>query len=569
MKPATSPVIFISTLLFFIRSRGYFKFVNFRRPRTNILLPCLCHSLLLVCINVWACPIVYPSGNRECSYDEAYSACEVLVNDVVAREHQNWDRCDTEGDGSCRWCGLDKDAYGRDVVSNFRWSTYFPPPGETGYWADTASWYIRWDELQTPKTFGACNGQCPRPTAGNPIHLATGNKFQRETDYVSSIANGLSFRRYYNSLTDNWATPMGQKWSADYLQRVRIAPGANDSIGVAEVIRPDGKVNFYRMSGGVWGSDKDVVEKLVELVDVQSRRTGWQLTLRDDSTEKYWDDGEVGRLVSITTRDGFITILDYDLAVIDGGDGMDTTLDRVTDPFGRTMMFTHDGNGSIATMTDPAGGSYLYSYDAIGNLESVTYPDETSGNETDNPVRIYHYDDTNFSNALTGISDETGTRYATYAYDTDERAVMSEHAGGVGRVEIAYNPDGSSSVTEGSGQILTYHFQVDHGSVRISQIEGGPCTNCSNRFQATTYDANGFIASHTDFGGNHTTYINDARGLQISRTEAAGTPYEHTITTEWHADFRLPVKITQPGKITALTYDNQGRLLQRKEGVAP
>jgi YD repeat-containing protein len=84
-----------------------------------------------------------------------------------------------------------------------------------------------------------------------------------------------------------------------------------------------------------------------------------------------------------------------------------------------------------------------------------------------------------------------------------------------------------------------------------------------------TYDANGFVASRTDFNDIVTTFVNDSRGLQTSRTEAVGTPEERTITTEWHPTFRLPIRITEPGKITTFTYDAQGRLLERKVEAVP
>jgi len=116
--------------------------------------------------------------------------------------------------------------------------------------------------------------------------------------------------------------------------------------------------------------------------------------------------------------------------------------------------------------------------------------------------------------------------------------------------------------------VQTYHFVIQHGVVKISRIDGGPCPGC-NQTQHVTYDANGFVASRTDFNGNVTTYVNNSRGLQTSRTEAVGTPEERTITTEWHGDFRVPVRITGPGKITTFTYDSQGRLLERKEEVTP
>jgi YD repeat-containing protein len=209
---------------------------------------------------------------------------------------------------------------------------------------------------------------------------------------------------------------------------------------------------------------------------------------------------------------------------------------------------------------------YSYSYDANNNLVSVTYPDATPADTTDNPKRTYHYENASFPNALTGITDENGNRFATWSYDAQGRAISSEHAGGAERVDISYNADGTTTVIDSQGSVQTYHFATQYGVVKVTQIDGDRCADCP-AYANTTYDANGFVSSRTDFNGNVTTYVHDARGLETSRTEAVGTPEERTITTEWHPDFRLPVQITEPGKVTTFLYDAQGRLIERTEAT--
>jgi len=77
------------------------------------------------------------------------------------------------------------------------------------------------------------------------------------------------------------------------------------------------------------------------------------------------------------------------------------------------------------------------------------------------------------------------------------------------------------------------------------------------------YDTSGFLASKTDWQGNTTTYIRNAKGQELSRTEAAGTPDERTIITQWHATFNLPTKVTEPGRETTYDYDANGNLLSQ------
>jgi YD repeat-containing protein len=394
------------------------------------------------------------------------------------------------------------------------------------------------------------------PCVANPINPGTGNKYQIETDYRGATPFALTFQRFYNSDSSVVSTTIGEHWR-HYYDRTVTDVDAN----TVDVIRNDGKVLTFILSGSDWLPDADVELVLEELLDGQSQRIGWQVSTEDNMVEDY---DISGKLVSITNLQGQTQTLAYDLTSIEGGDDNLSTLDKITGHFGRTLTIGYDGNGRITTVTDPAGEDYGYSYDVNGNLTIVTYPDETPGNSNDNPTRIYHYEDVSFIHALTGSTDETGNRFATYGYDSQGRGILSEHAGGAQRFDLVYNTDGTVTVTDALGNVQTYHFDILFGVKRATQIDGDECTFCGGQSQDTTYDANGFIASRTDFNGNQTTFVNNLRGLQTSRTEAVGTPEERTITTEWHPDFRLPTKITEPGRITEFIYDTQGRLLSRK-----
>ena len=82
--------------------------------------------------------------------------------------------------------------------------------------------------------------------------------------------------------------------------------------------------------------------------------------------------------------------------------------------------------------------------------------------------------------------------------------------------------------------------------------------------EVLTYDANGNVASRTDFNGNRTNYTFDlARNLETQRKEAltsagANTPQTRTTTTEWHPTFRLRTRIAAPLRLTTNVYDPDG-----------
>lgn len=135
---------------------------------------------------------------------------------------------------------------------------------------------------------------------------------------------------------------------------------------------------------------------------------------------------------------------------------------------------------------------------------------------------------------------------------------------------FAYNADGTTTVTDAAGAERTYHFAVIQGDLKVTQIDGDRCTTCANGgIQAYTYDSNGFVASQTDWNGQVTTFTRDAQGRELSRIEAAGTPEARTVTTTWDTTLNKPLVVTEPERITAYTYDANGRLLTRQQRAHP
>ena len=373
----------------------------------------------------------------------------------------------------------------------------------------------------------------PNMTQGTePINLATGNVFETQTDYTGRGPFPLAIRRYYNSQATRQAH-IGSNWRTSYDREVKLSASGTE----ADVVRADGKVYRFTQSGSQWQSDPNVTDNLVQTA------SGWKLTDAQDTVERYDSNGV---LRSIASRAGYTQTLSYDSA------GHLTT---VTGPFGRALTLTYDGSDRVASVTDPSGANYSYAYDNAGNLSQVTYPDGA--------VRQYVYEHSALPHALTGIIDANGNRYLTWTYDSQGRATSDEFAGGADKVTLQYNSDGTTTETDASGRQRTFHFVTEHGTIHVASVDGGVCVSCGGTLASATYDANGYLASSTDFNGNKTTYVNNDRGLQTSRTEAVSTPQERTITTRWDPTLHLPIKIAEPGKTTDFTYDAFGRLLTR------
>ena len=275
----------------------------------------------------------------------------------------------------------------------------------------------------------------------------------------------------------------------------------------------------------------------------------------------------------------------------------------VTDNHGRQLQFKYDLAGRIAEVLDPANRSTLYEYDGpsggclasaptspackANNLTKVTYPDGTS--------RTYVYNERaqinaglectfvpplsattgHLPNSMTGLIDENAARHITWTYDCQGRATSSELAGSVEKVKLVYAEDGvgamSTQVTHYLGNpaapettVRTFKATPVLGAMKNTSVSA-PCVECG-RFALRTYDANGNVSTATDFNGNQTTYSYDmARNLELSRTEAFGTAYARTITTEWHPVDRVPTRVAEPKRLTTYSYDAAGNLLVRTE----
>ena len=405
----------------------------------------------------------------------------------------------------------------------------------------------------------------------NPINAATGNKYQHEIDYSPQIGPTLS--RHYNSFASGFAldsTGNKKVWLTNYDNYVRIQTHTeSSSFGKVFIYRSSGNILIFEPdgNGNYIPEDADNLDKLVPLAG-----GGWRLIVDDDNSVENYD--ETGKLLSRSDRSGRTQTLTYDLPFDSGGDDDPQTLDTVTDDTGRQLFFSYDILKRIISVTDLSGNIITYSYDNQSNLVSVTYPDGRS--------KTYHYNEpaytsnTDLPNALTGITDENGIRFAAYTYDNTGRAVISEHAGGSMRHTFNYNADRSTNVIDPLGAPRTYQFQFIHGaakSVSQSQPAGAGCNAASS---ATTYDVNGNVASRTDFNGNKTCFAFDLnRNLEIARVEGLAadsvcpsdlvnyTPAnaaERKTLTNWHTDFRLPTLITEAQRETSINYDTYGKV---------
>lgn len=390
---------------------------------------------------------------------------------------------------------------------------------------------------------------------GNPIAPATGEKIETQVDWVDNAAHPLTLSRHYKSYGFGGSLAgLGNYWShnfagsisgtaTDNSRAVRLGDGTSALFNRADAASP-------------W-----VGNTVSDQLAVNA--TGPLFTRASDDSR--WQFDAAGALLSITRRNGWAVTLAY----------ANGHISSATNAFGRALLFTYDAQGRLASVTTPDAKVLSYTLDGPSRLTGVLYPDGKS--------KSYVYENSSFANALTGIVDEAGQRFASFAYDFSGRAVSTTHANGaqnyglsftspangaVGSLQAAPVP-ANSPLYQASAQVVTplggaqtLSFQGGDGQIRLKgsnqAFSGAP-------FAARAFDypaAPSLPTLETDFLGVQTMFTWDInRRLPLSTTKAANRPEAQTTSTQWHATLRLPVLVIEPGRSTASTYDALGNKL--------
>ena len=375
------------------------------------------------------------------------------------------------------------------------------------------------------------DGKDGQKQVADPCDVSTGNNYQKERDYQSAT---LPLERHYNSLL-HVSLGLGIGWTTAYHRRLELF-GSN----MLSVRRVDGRAEPFTLSGEVWQGQAD------SALTVTQDSTGFTVIVENGDSERY---DLTGRIQSVTRPSGMVWTWTYDPTT--------NWVSSVTDSFGNALTFQYGSNALLQTVVLPDGSEIQYTYDSNLNLTSVTYPDNTS--------RQYLYQNTAAGtvNQLTGIKDESGVQFATFAYNSNGQVSSSQHAGGVDSVGLTYSTGSTTSVTDAFGVARTYTYQAILGKNKTTSISGTTCLQCGGA-SAVGYDANGNPTSRTDFKGVQTIYGYDTtRNLETSRTEANGTSQSRTITTQWHPTWRLPTLVTESSRTTAYGYDSNANLLTK------
>lgn len=357
---------------------------------------------------------------------------------------------------------------------------------------------------------------------------------------------GLYLQRIYNHYS--WGGIFGDHWRSNF----DYGLGYYGDVIVSD--RPDGRsIRFIRdAASSRWNESK--AQPVAYIV----RNSDGSHTLYNDEQGKERYD-ELGYIIELKNRNGIAWVFHWD-----GG-----FLQQVTHSSGRSVRFIWDtGKYQLLQAIDPAGNVYRYSYtntdtdDPYDPPNGVTRLDAVILSGVPGTTITYHYEgDGRPTNRLVGKS-YNDVRYSIFAYDGEERAVRTEHAGGVERYAFNYVVDpvlDRMHVTETNplGKQTVHYYE---GGRKV-KVDGLASSSCPAAAKSITYDANGYQNVATDFAGNSTDYDYDGHGHLLKKTESGSKPEVRVTTYEWDETKNRQTKVTVAGLSEAsYSYTDNGRI---------
>ncbi len=380
--------------------------------------------------------------------------------------------------------------------------------------------------------------------AGNPIHIATGNKYQQETDLPANPHfPGLQLVRHYNSLDPRTSTT-GRGWALSYDTRLyRVASGW-------QVLQADGsRVHF---------SDRNVSD------DGDHHNQYGRLDHVNQHHNWFWPSGVIlrfnqrGLLVSIRSLSGELTLIERHPPQHPYAGHMH----RVVNEREQVMTFhyqMHDRQPLLHHVDTPMG-RFLYSHDDQLRLTRMTRPDAME--------RLYLYEparQAGHAHALTGIviKDTHTSQYKrlnTWAYDQQGRAIQSI-AGGPSslhqRIDITYakppgrRDQGLTLVDTPNARQTRFYTQIIASRHVLTRVSGAGCPGCARPGTRASYDHAARLISVNG------TRIDRNRDGAIHRLRPHQSGWPGLLFTYDADGYRTSWQSTQTGK-ERIRYNNRG-----------
>ena len=243
-------------------------------------------------------------------------------------------------------------------------------------------------------------------------------------------------------------------------------------------------------------------------------------------------------------------------------DIINNSLQKITDPAGRTVRADTDTNGrvtSLSLVTDKGEERLVsYTYDEVGNMTSIT---DALGQTTH--IRY-------IAHLMTEKTDRNGNIYR-WEYDSKGRCVHTYGTDGMLEGRIEYHPtEGYNLVTDSTGGTTTYRYTPDQ--LVTSEIDplGNETRHSYTDFMEPyrtidpeggvtgySYDNDGNLTGVTYPDGSGEMYIYDDKGRLSIHVDREGNKTVRLYDTERpHLVSRF---IDRDGGVTEFTYDSHGQ----------
>ncbi|WP_444994538.1 RHS repeat-associated core domain-containing protein [Aliikangiella sp. IMCC44359] len=397
---------------------------------------------------------------------------------------------------------------------------------------------------------------------GNPIQCASGEKTQSELIYQGNGSDPLNYTTHYASPTYEKATnSLGQ-----YVESHQGRQRGDNQLRQLKVIHNGSEGKIFRLvykngfSHLFYGSDNGGSVSFQST----SESNGVLTRLADGSFEQTSPSGRVDKY----NTNGQLTARIYP----NGNERHYTyttfgKIKTISNRYNQKLEYFYNASHLLEKLVTPDNQAYHFEYDTHQNMTKIIYPDETPNDLTNNPSIQFLFENATFPNHLTGKINERGVRLATWHYDDKGRAISSEHAVGIEKVELDYSVENQTQVKRHVNDTLkrdlVYHYQTttvnDAQTQQLVQLEQLTCTDCVVGSWFYEYDSNGYVKKSTSPKGIITTYEYNG-SLELKRTEAVGTAEERIITTDWYVDIRKPKTVTVDNLKTDYVYNTNHQL---------
>jgi len=411
--------------------------------------------------------------------------------------------------------------------------------------------------------------------AGNPIHLATGNKYQRELDLPASAqAPGLEIVRHYNAL-DPRRLALGRGWALSYDARLyRVGR-------TWQIVQADGSRILFAAPGGQPRANRHG--------RLHAQGPDWVWTWPNGKTLRFDAHGGLIRI-------RFVSGPRIDLQRHDAPGPLRGAIARITHSGGATLVpryRIHGGHAYLSRIDSPLG-PFQYQYETVpaqaGQTRAPSGLRLSGLVRPDGMQRRYLYEPGLQAGnpwAVTGIQIVSADgkhrkRITTWAYDQSGRAILAIQgppSSAMGKVSIDYvqrpgpDSDGLTLVTNAQGGQTRFVTAMRGGRHVLRQADGAGCPGCPAPGSRAHYNRKGQLT-----GINQTRIDRDDSGaIKALHVTPAGWPalslrYQSSgHRTAWHSSVtgtetmrfdprhRPAQRRFANGDIWRYAYDAQGR----------